>query len=88
MDIVSFDVSHKQYFVRSAGVTYSLLASPVRRNFKKETLDFKHDPLLFFHDSDHSYENMFFEFKWAWDHLEAEVLISDEVQIAAHFVAG
>lgn len=79
MDIVSFDVSHKQYFVRSAGVTYSLLASPVRRNFKKETLDFKHDPLLFFHDSDHSYENMFFEFQWAWDHLEAEVLISDDI---------
>lgn len=79
MNIASFDVSHEQYFVRSEGVIYSLLASPVRRNFKKETLDFKSDPLLFFHDSDHSYENMFFEFLWAWDHLKAEVIISDDI---------
>lgn len=79
MSIASFDVSHEQYFVRSEGVTYSSLAWPVRRNFKKETFDFKRDPLLFFHDSDHSYENMFFEFQWAWDHLGAEVLISDDI---------
>lgn len=79
MTIASFDVSHEQYFVRSEGATYSLLAWPIRRNFKKETLDFKLDPLLFFHDSDHSYENMFFEFQWAWDHLGADVLISDDI---------
>jgi hypothetical protein len=79
MNIASFDVSHEQYFVKSAGVTYFALLWPVRRNFKKETLNMKLDPLLFFHDSDHSYENMFFEFQWAWNHLQAQAIISDDV---------
>lgn len=79
INVASFDVSHDQYFVRSAGVKYSALSWPVRWNFKKETLDLKIDPMLFFHDSDHSYENMFFEFDWAWNHLQAQVIISDDV---------
>lgn len=79
MNVVSFDVSTDQYIVKSAGVTYSALSWPVRRNFKKETLNLKRDPLLFFHDSDHSYENMFFEFQWAWNQLQAEVIISDDI---------
>jgi hypothetical protein len=79
MNIASFDVSHEQYFVRSAGVTYTSLLWPVRKNFKKETLNLKRDPLIFFHDSDHSYENMFFEFQWAWNNLLAEVIISDDI---------
>ncbi len=79
MKISSFDVSHEQYFVRSAGVTYSALSWPARKNFKKETLNLRRDPLIFFHDSDHSYENMFFEFQWAWNNLQAEVIISDDI---------
>ena len=65
--------------MRSAGVTYSALSWPARKNFKKETLNLKRDPLIFFHDSDHSYENMFFEFQWAWNNLQAEVIISDDI---------
>lgn len=79
MNIASFDVSHEQYFVRSEGVNYSLLTRPVRKNFKSQTLALKEEPLLFFHDSDHSYENMLFEFEWAWNHLNAEVIISDDI---------
>lgn len=79
MKVASFDVSHRQYFVKSEGVTYFSLAWPVRRNFKRETLNFKRNPLLFFHDSDHSYENMFFEFLWAWNYLQAEAIISDDI---------
>ncbi len=79
LNVVSFDISHEQYFVRSTGVTYSTLTWPVRKNFKRGTLNLPHDRLLFFHDSDHSYENMSFEFQWAWNHLKAEAIISDDI---------
>lgn len=79
MNISSFDVSHNQYFIRSAGCNYFLLSWPVRRKFKKQTLKLANQQLIFFHDSDHSYENMFFEFSWAWKKLKAEVIISDDI---------
>ena len=79
MRIVSFDVSHNQYFIKSTGANYYCLSWPARRAFKKQTLNLKIEPLIFFHDSDHSYENMLFEFKWAWEALEAAVIISDDI---------
>lgn len=35
---------------------------------------------MFYHDSEHSYENMMFEFDWAYDHLsDGAILASDDV---------
>lgn len=35
---------------------------------------------LFFHDSEHSYENMMFEFKWARKHLDYHgFIVSDDI---------
>jgi hypothetical protein len=62
-------------------VNYVILKSPVRKSFKSITREIvnKHSNILFFHDSDHSYENMMFEFNWAWNELKVDFLISDDV---------
>jgi len=31
---------------------------------------------LFFHDSDHKYENQFFEYNWAWEHMKSKGVIT------------
>ena len=37
---------------------------------------------LFFHDSEHSYENMMFEYKWAYNHLSPRgVIASDDIHL-------
>jgi hypothetical protein len=42
------------------------------------TIDSKVD--IFYHDSEHSYENMTFEYEWAYSHLkEGGILASDDV---------
>jgi hypothetical protein len=79
MKISSFDVSHAQYFVKSSGSDYFCLSWPARKRFMDSTLELNANPLVFFHDSDHSYENMLFEFNWAWDNLKADVIISDDI---------
>jgi hypothetical protein len=52
---------------------------PVRKTFKKLTNKLKGEGLLFFHDSDHSRENMNFEIDWAWNFLKCEYLVSDDI---------
>ena len=60
---------------------FVILRKPVRRSFKQITMNLVNgkSKTLFFHDSDHSYENMTFEFDWAWNELKVECLISDDV---------
>jgi hypothetical protein len=79
MNVSSFDVTHNQYSIKSRGCKYFCLSWPVRRKFQDWTLNLSNKPLIFFHDSDHSYENMFFEFNWAWNNLDAAVIISDDI---------
>jgi hypothetical protein len=79
MKISSYDVSHDQYFIKSSGSDYFCLSWPARKRFMNSTLELNASPLIFFHDSDHSYENMLFEFNWAWENLKAEVIISDDI---------
>ena len=38
------------------------------------TLDVKVD--LFYHDSEHSYNNMYYEYQWAWKHLKKDGLLT------------
>jgi len=63
--IKSIDVVHQLLIRREANVDYVVLDSPIRKNFKKETVSARNSNAVFFHDSDHSYENMYFEFGWA-----------------------
>ncbi len=65
-----------------------VLKKPYRKSFKKITSEYitDKDSTLFFHDSDHSYENMMFEFKWAWETLKVKVLIADDVSNNSAFL--
>jgi hypothetical protein len=62
-------------------INYIILKPRIRKSFKSTTrsLVYANDKILFFHDSDHSYENMTFEFNWAWDELKVACLVSDDV---------
>ena len=60
---------------------FVILDPPIRKSFKTTTsgLAKKKNKILFFHDSDHSYENMTFELDWAWNKLKVACLISDDI---------
>jgi hypothetical protein len=62
-------------------INYIILKPRIRKSFKSTTrsLVYANDKILFFHDSDHSYENMTFEFNWAWNELKVACLVSDDV---------
>jgi hypothetical protein len=41
---------------------------------------------MFFHDSDHSFENMRYEFECVWKFTNVQCLISDDVEFNSAFV--
>ena len=79
--IYSIDVKNNVIPVGLNNVKYIILDSPVRESFKKNTSQLvnTNQQLIYFHDSDHSYENMAFEFNWAWNELNVKCLVSDDV---------
>jgi cephalosporin hydroxylase len=79
--ISTFDVK-TDVMPNSLGYVHFIsLSTPVRKNFKTYTkkIAFNKQNILFFHDSDHSYENMMFEFEWAWEILKVSFIVSDDV---------
>jgi hypothetical protein len=80
-NIYSVDVKNNIIPEGIGKINYVVLSSPVRKSFKTFTkkLIKRNSRLLYFHDSDHSYENMSFEFNWAWNELKVDCLISDDV---------
>jgi hypothetical protein len=74
----TIDVAHQLLIRRESNVNYIVLETPIRRSFKKETIAVRTKNTVFFHDSDHSYENMYFEFNWAWNRLGVSALVSDD----------
>jgi hypothetical protein len=85
--IYSIDIKNNVIPEGIGKVNYVVLSSPVRKSFKTFTrkLIKRNDRSLYFHDSDHSYENMTFEFNWAWNELKVDCLISDDVSENAAF---
>jgi hypothetical protein len=83
---VTFDLKQNYLLDTSIEKHRFILPTPVRSEFKKATLKFSKGKVLFFHDSDHSYENMEFEFKWAWKKLNVDVLIADDIDNNQAFV--
>ncbi len=79
--IHSIDVEQKQLVQRELEVNYVTLETPVRRHFKEVTLNTVCQKTLFFHDSDHTFENMYFEFNWAWNVLKVEILVADDIDM-------
>jgi len=79
--IYSIDIKNNVIPEGIGKVNYVVLSSPVRKSFKTFTrkLIKRNGRSLYFHDSDHSYENMTFEFNWAWNELKVDCLISDDV---------
>jgi hypothetical protein len=77
----SIDVGSPYLVQREPKVNYILLKRPVRKHFKKITLDIAQRKTMFFHDSDHTFENMYFEFNWAWNILGVEILVSDDIDM-------
>jgi hypothetical protein len=79
--IYSIDIKNNVIPEGIGKINYVVLSSPVRKSFKRFTkgLINRNDRSLYFHDSDHSYENMSFEFNWAWHELKVDCLVSDDV---------
>jgi cephalosporin hydroxylase len=79
--IYSLDIKNNVIPKGLNNVKYIILDSPVRESFKKKTSQFMDTKKqsIYFHDSDHSYENMAFEFNWAWNELNVNCLVSDDV---------
>jgi hypothetical protein len=85
-EFITFDLKENYLLEPSIKNYRHILKSPVRRNFKELTLDLARGKIIFFHDSDHSYENMKFEFSWAWDALKASIIIADDIDNNEAFV--
>jgi hypothetical protein len=79
--IHSIDVGETHLVQRELEVSYITLERPVRRHFKEVTLNIANQKTLFFHDSDHTFENMYFEFNWAWNVLKVEILVADDIDM-------
>jgi len=85
--VVSFDVNSNALMFTDYGFKQIMLKKPVRKNFLKYLNKFKdkYSKIVFFHDSDHSYENMFSEFTAAWKILKPVAILSDDVNLNKSF---
>jgi hypothetical protein len=77
--VFTFDARQNILLGKFNNCVYYVLPEKLRANFKKITLSINPKKAVFFHDSDHTYENMLFEFNWAWNVLKVDVLISDDI---------
>ncbi len=85
--VVSFDVNGNSEIIPGFGFERIILDSPVRRNLLKNFYELKmgFSRIIFFHDSDHSFENMYSEFKSALKALDPIAIISDDVSLNKSF---
>ena len=81
MEVHTLDINKNMKLSSNPNIKYHILNTPVRKNFKLITKKIiKNKKIIFFHDSDHSYENMKFEFDWAWNKLNSQALVSDDIE--------
>ena len=87
LTVVSFDVNSNSLIFPDHGFKQIILKKPVRKNFLKYLNKFrdKYNKIVFFHDSDHNYENMFSEFTAAWKILNPVAILSDDVNLNKSF---
>lgn len=77
--VITFDVIEQPLLYKSEIVRYEILQFPSRVRFRLKNLEKSVTNSIFFHDSDHSYENMMFEFDWMWNKMKVKTLISDDI---------
>jgi hypothetical protein len=87
LTVVSFDVNSDSFIIPNYNFKQIMLQKPVRKNFSRHLnkLRGNYNKIIFFHDSDHSYENMFSEFNTAWKILKPIAILSDDVNLNKSF---
>ena len=85
--VVSFDVDEKSKVIPGFSFERILLKNPARKSLVKNLYNLKleHNETIFFHDSDHSFENMYSEFKIAKKVLDPVAIISDDISLNKSF---
>jgi len=87
LKVVSFDVNSDSLIFPNYSFKQIMLKKPVRKNFAKYLNKFRdsYNRIVFFHDSDHSYENMLSEFTAAWKILNPVAILSDDANLNKSF---
>ena len=87
LEIVSFDVNTHSKVIPGFDFERTILEKPVRKSLVKGFYELKvgFHRIIFFHDSDHSFENMYSEFKSALRALDPIAIISDDVSLNKSF---
>ena len=87
LTVISFDVNSDSLIIPNYNFKQIMLQKPVRKNFSRHLNKFSdnYNQIIFFHDSDHSYENMFSEFTTAWKILKPIAILSDDVNLNKSF---
>ena len=85
--ILTIDVVQHSLVSSDALFTQLILEKPARKNLKIKLIEISenYERILFFHDSDHTYENMTWEFKTAYRILKPMAIISDDVNLNSSF---
>ena len=83
--IYTIDVTSNELISISTNVNYFIAKAPVRSEIVSFAKLTKRAKTVWFHDSDHTYENMAFEFSFAWDDLKVDYLVSDDIQLNSAF---
>ena len=86
--VVSFDVVTQSKTIPGFGFERIILKYPVRKTLVENLnrLKLECNKVVFFHDSDHSFENMYSEFKIAQKALDPIAIISDDVSLNKSFL--
>ena len=89
LEIVSFDVNTHSKVIPGFDFERTILEKPVRKSLVKSFYELKvgFHRIIFFHDSDHSFENMYSEFKSALRTLDPVAIISDDVSLNKSFIS-
>ena len=87
LTVVSFDVNSGNLIIPNYGFKQIMLQKSVRKNLSSYFNKFRdnYNKIIFFHDSDHSYENMFSELTTAWKILKPIAILSDDVNLNKSF---
>jgi cephalosporin hydroxylase len=80
---ISFDVEANLRVLDHPQINYEILNGRIRKKLKEFVSQHREEmarPILFFHDSDHSYENMTFELQFALRNLKADIIVCDDIE--------
>ena len=76
--LYSIDVLDMPKYLSSDKIQYLIYDKQVRKSIKKLSAELTAKRTLFFHDSDHSFENIAWELNFAWNSLKAIAIVVDD----------